>query len=262
MMKVNGTPLDNPALGWIFRSGSVPYSALESATADVRVVGRDGLVSTPTTLNAPVWPLKINTPPSGWEALLALFSTPTLILTDDDRPGLEVRVSLKSATPDRVFTRNEWLDATFVVELTEVYWREKLATTYSVALSAASVALDLFPGISGVVSDAIVRLQGGATGVRVTDASGAWAALPNAGAGEFVRFESSTGRCFRTVTDTWSGGVDISGLVDFGGPRSNFEITPVLAAGDPSTRVARLTVTSVTRLAAALAVRGKTARIF
>jgi hypothetical protein len=262
MIRVNGTPLDNPTLGWIFRSGSVPYSGLEANIIDLRVAGRDGLVPVPATLGAPVWPLKVNTPPSGWEPLLALFSAQELVLTRTDRPTIEARARLRGSSPDRVFPRNEWIDATFLVEITEAYWRDKATTTTPITpLTSASVELSVFAGGSAPVSDAMIRIQGATTGVRVTDASGAWVTLPDCAAGQYVRFESKTGQCFRTTTDTWVGGTEISGLVDFGGPRGNFEITPVLAAGDPTSRVGKLTVTSATRASSSVAVRGKAAYI-
>lgn len=262
MIRVNGTPLDNPGLGWIFRSGSVPYSALEANIIDLRVAGRDGLVPVPATLGAPVWPLKVNTPPSGWEPLLALFSARELVLTRDDKPTIEAQARLRAATPDRVFPRNQWIDATFLIEITGAYWRDKATTTTPITpLSSAAVNLDVFIDGSAPVQDAMVRIQGATTGVRVTDASGAWVSLPDCAAGQYVRFESDTGQCFRTTTDTWNGGTDISGLVDFGGPRGNFEITPVLAAGDPATRRSKLTITSATRASASVAVRGKAAYV-
>ncbi|MFF7293231.1 hypothetical protein ACFY9N_11940 [Microbacterium sp. NPDC008134] len=224
------------------------------------MAGRDGFVSTPVTLSAPVIPLVINTPPSGWEALLALFSSRSLVLTRDDEPEVQVSARLKGASPDRIFARNEWIDATFLVELTEVYWRSKTVENFVTQLTAASVTLEAFPGISGSVGDALVRVQGPATGVRVTDPSGAWLALPDTTAGQWMRFDSRTGRCFRTASDVWANGTEVSGLVDFGGPRGNFEITPVLSAGDPSARTARLTVTSATRAGTQIAVRGRSAR--
>lgn len=262
MIRVNGTPLDNPALGWIFRAGSVPYSSLEASITELRVAGRDGFVPAPATLNAPVLPLVVNTPPSGWGALLALFSSRELVLTRDDRTSIEARGRLRGSTPDKVYPRNEWIDATFLVEITEGYWRDKTTSNSQItALSSASVSMDVFVGGSAPVPDAMIRVQGAATGVRITDASGAWIAMPDCEAGEYVRFESKTGMCFRTATDVWAGGTNISGLVDFGGPRGNFEITPVLAAGNPNDRRGHLTITSATRANANVVVRGKAAHV-
>lgn len=258
MIRVNGIPLDNPSQGWLFRPGSVPYSGFEADLTQVQVAGREGNVPTSLTLRAPIWPLQINTAPSGWESLVALFRSPNLVLTRDDMPDVEASVRFVSSTPDRVFARNSWIDATFFVEVTGAYWRAKNATTESKPLVAASETLPVFAGLSAPVQDAMVRLKGLATGVQVTDASGAWVTLPSATAAQYVRFESATGRCFLTTTDVWAGGTDISGQVDFGGPRNTFEITHVT---NPTTlaRAGSLTVTSVSRSGAVLAVRGKSA---
>lgn len=259
MIRVNGVPLDNPALGWLFRTGSEPYSEIESELTQVQVAGRDGHVPTSSTVLSPFWPLQVNTPPSGWEALQALFKSSPLVLTKDDRAGVEVSCRLASSTIDRVYHLNEWVDATFIVELTGAYWRDKLVSTVSAPLSATSVQVKPFPGISAPVSDAVIRVKGAATGIRVTDASGAWVSLPNVTGAQYVRFEADTGRAFTTTTDVWTGGTEVSGQVDFGGPRGVFEITPVLAVLDPSTREGVLTVTTATRTGAVVDVRGKAA---
>lgn len=256
---VNGVPLDNPDLGWIFRPASKPYSALEVDLTQTQVAGRDGHIATASTTSAPFWPMTINTPPSGWEPLLALFANGPLTLTREDRPGVEIACRFAGSTPDRIFTANQWIDATFLLELTGVYWRDKLAVTTPKTLDTASVVLEVFTGMSAPVQDAVIRLKGAASGVQVTDASGAWVTLPAATAGQWVRFDANTGKCYRTTTDTWSGGEDISGDVDFGGPRGVFEITPQITAGDPRDRRGRLTITSASRTGAVIEVRGKAA---
>lgn len=97
-------------------------------------------------------------------------------------------------------------------------------------------------GLSAPVQDAVIRVAGPATNVRVTDSSGAWVSLPDAAAGQWVRFEADTGRAYRTTESRWTGGVDVSGLVDFDGPRGVFEITPVMRSG-PDDRAGVVTVT-------------------
>lgn len=258
MIRVNGVPLDNPAAGWALRPGSVPYSGFEADLTQVHMAGRDGNVPTSLTRRAPIWPLKVNSPPSGWAALQALFGGPSLVLTRDDDPSVEVSARFVSSTPDRVFPRNQWIDVTFYVELTGAYWRSKDTSTFSQPLSSASVTFDVFPGLTAPVADAMIRLKGQASGVQVTDASGAWVTFPAASATQYVRFESETGRCFLTTSDTWSGGTDISGQVDFGGPRRNFELTHVFNPTDMSTK-GQITVTSGTRVSAVVAVRGRSA---
>lgn len=261
MIRVNGIPLDNPELGWLFRPGSVPYANVEAELGQLTVAGRDGVVSTATTLRSPLYPLKINTPPSGWAPLLALFTAPKLVLTRDDVPNVDISVRLVSGGPDRIFDRNALIDATFIVELTGAFWRDKAATTTSVPLGEPSVSADLFVGVSAPVADAVLRIRGQASGIQITDSSGAWITLPNVAADSYLRFESATGRAYVTTTEVWTGGTDVSGLVDFGGPRGVFEITPVLDVSDPTSRLARLTVSTTTRSNASLDVRGKAAYI-
>lgn len=120
---------------------------------------------------------------------------------------------------------------------------------------------DILSGLSAPVQDAVIRVKGAATGIQVTDQSGAWVTLPDVAAGRWVRFEADTGRAFETTTDTWTGGTEVSGAVDFGGPRGVFEITPALTPGDPTTRVGRLTVATASRTGAVIEVRGKSAHL-
>lgn len=131
--------------------------------------------------------------------------------------------------------------------------------TPDASTSSAWQRSDILGGLSAPVQDAVIRVRGAATGIQVTDASGSWVTLPNVTASQYVRFEADTGKAFVTTTDTWTGGTDVSGQVDFGGPRGVFEITPVLASLDPSTREGVLTVATVTRSSAVVEVRGKAA---
>lgn len=259
MIRINGVPLDNPAAGWVLRSGSAPYSAFEADLAQVQVAGRDGGVPTSTTRRAPLWSLIVNTSPEGWERLQALIGSSSLVLTRDDRADVHAPARFVTSSIERVYPRNQWIDVKIILEITGAYWRGISSATFSKSLVSASEKLTVFPGLSAPVPDALIRLKGQGSGVQVTDASGAWVLLPAAASTEYVRFESATGRCFRTTTDTWSGGTDISGSVDFGGPRSVFEITHII---NPVTleRAGELTITSGTRAGAVIAVRGETAR--
>ncbi|MGF3056142.1 hypothetical protein [Microbacterium sp. YY-01] len=152
MYRVNGVPLDNPALGWILRAGTIPYSALEPALDVVKVNGRDGHTWLPTSLDAPFMSFKINTPPSGWEALLTLFNQPELVVTRDDMPDREIVCRLASSAPNRVYARNEWIDVTFVLEMPGVFWRSTAIDTFSTSVTA-NTTLELWGagGVGGTV---------------------------------------------------------------------------------------------------------------
>lgn len=255
---VNGVPLTNGALGWSLLDGSKLRLEGSAAVSSLDQAGRDGVVpGLASTDGAAVAACVVDVPSSSFGALVALFR-PGGSLTTSVEPDKAIRFEYASHTvegdPDDSFVQ-----VTFVLRFPRVFWRDKLDSTVSAPLLSASVELDAFSGISAPVQDAVVRVQGAASGVQVTDSSGAWVTLPPATAGQWVRFESDTGKCFRTTTDVWSGGTDVSGLVDFGGPRGIFEIAPLLAPADPSTRVGRLTVSSATRTGAVVAVRGKAA---
>ena len=77
---------------------------------------------------------------------------------------------------------------------------------------------------------------------QLVDSSGAFLAVEGSlEADQYLRFDSSSGRAWTTTTDTWDGGEEVSGLIDFGGPRGTFEITPHFPSpADPRTRNGQL----------------------
>lgn len=258
MYSVNGVPLANPTFGWVFRAPSKPLSDHAHDLQSLTVQGRDGVIAgLPGVTRPVVLPLMVQTPREHLETLVALFGKVGVLSKTADATR-EVQFEIASHSLAGHGPAESIVDATFLLRLPGAFWRASAVDGFGVVLSAASESLSVFPGLSAPVQDAMVRLQGQASGVQVLDSSGAWVTLPDAAAGQWVRFESATGRCFRTTTDTWTGGTDVSGLVDFGGPRNVFEITPKVNLGDLS-RAGQLTVTSGTRSGAVVAVRGKSA---
>jgi hypothetical protein len=263
MIRINGVPLDNPTLGWVYRSGSRPYSPLEMNMTAVSVAGRDGDIPAPSTLIAPLWPLKVNTPPSGWSALQALFLERTLTITDDDRPGKYVNATLATSSIDRLFTSNQWIDVTYVLKLNGAYWRDLAAPDRVFPLTVASETVEFWSGISAPVGDALIRLRGSHTATAtITDASGAWLSFSSATASEWLVFDMATGAAGKNTNGSWAMTTDISGSVDYGGPRGIFEITSKRNVADPAIRIASLTVSRAAATAGELAVRGKAAYVF
>lgn len=258
MFRINGVDLENSTYGWICRPGTIPYSAITRKVSGVESHGRDGYEPVAAT-DAPVlWPIKFNTPESGWEALQALMRQPLLTLTRTDRPGIHALGRVASSGIDKVFSRNEWIDVTYYVELFDPYWRDATTTTTTPAsLSPGATTLNFFAGISAPVQDAMIRVKGPATGLRVTDSGSSWVSLPNVGANEWVRFESESGRAYKTATDAWTGGTEVSGQVDFGGPRGIFEITAKVT--NLAARTASLSIAATTAVGATAQVRGKAA---
>ena len=259
---INGIPLNNPDFGWVFRAPSKPLSELVRERANLSIAGTDGVVAgLPATFGPVTLPLVVRTPKSNLQTLVALFSAEgTLRLTGDS--SRSVTFELLSWRHQGYGPAEAILDVTFLIRLPGVFWRDASVSTSSAAsLSSASVAVTgLFDGISAPVQDAIVRVKGACTGLQVTDSGGSWFTYAESlSSSEYLRFDSASGRAYVTTSDTWTGGTEVSGDIDFGGPRGVFEITPRLAPSDPSDRDGRLTVTTATRSGASIQVRGRAA---
>ncbi len=257
-MLIDGVSLDRPTLGWVHRSTSEPLPSYESDLRSVVREGRDGVVGGIASTTSPTLRrLVVQTPRANLESLVALFRTGR-VLTDGTR---EAAMEFKSMSPTGYGPADAVVDATFVIRLPGAFMRAKTVTTTPTPIAGASVVASVFPGLSAPVADAILRFKGPATGIRITDSSGAWLSLPNVAASTWLRFDMDTGFAFTTETDTWTGGTNVSGLIDFGGPRGVFEITPSLTVLDPANRTGKLTVTTATRTGAVLEVRGKSAHL-
>ena len=278
-------------MGWALLRDSKPLSEFTEDVVSVRRPGRDGVVAGVASSTQPVTiPLVVMTPKRNMAALVGLFRQGG-VLSVTDEPGRVVGFEFLSSSYTSLAAKaDEVVAVTFLIRLPGVFWRATAAETFTVSLTSSSVDVACWPsvapepidwddpsvvvvwdavpavsgwelvgveGMSAPVQDAIIRVKGSASGVRVSDSSGAWLILPDVGAGEWVRFEADSGRAWRTTTDTWSGGVEVSGLVDFGGPRGVFEITPSFT--DPNNRAGRLTVTTATRSGAVVEVRGRAA---
>ncbi|MDR6142385.1 hypothetical protein QE375_001939 [Microbacterium foliorum] len=261
MYSVNGVPLDNPSLGWILRAPTKPLSTLSYERASLASGGRDGVVAgLPATTGPVSLRFVVQSARANLETLIAVFGAGgTLALTASS--GRQVEFETLSHTPEGFGPADAVVDATFLIRLPGAFWRDITQSTKTSPLAAASVAVSVFGGISAPVADAVIRVQGAATAIQVTDSSGAWVVLPNVAAGQWARFDSASGKAFVTTSDTWSGGTDVSGQVDFGGPRGVFEITPALTPGNPTLRFGQLTVTTASRNGASVDVRGKAAYV-
>lgn len=244
MYSINGVALDNPVLGWEMLAPSLPLSALRQKRTSVARAGRDGEVASPSTRGTVSLKFTVRTPYANLSTLLALFSTPTIEVRELADPTKVAYAGLESSTPEQHYPRADLYSHSFLVEVPEGCWRGPEVTTPLVAAAPAGASTTLFPGLSAPVQDAIVRFSGPLQDPQLIDSSGAFLALSGSiDAGQYVRFESATGRTWLTTTDTWQGGEEISGLVDFGGKRGLFEIMPRLSPGDPTTREGQLSLT-------------------
>lgn len=263
MYAVNGISLDNPMFGWVLRAPTRPLSEVTRRRRTLRVSGRDGTIAGLSSTTEPVVLIfVVQTPREHLETLNALFGdggTLTQVGLANRAVSFEV---LSSAPGEGWGAGDEIVDMQFTIRLPGTFWRATTTVTSAAAALASSVNVTgLFPDLSAPVQDAIVRVKGACTGVQITDASGAWLKMPDLTAPQYARFHLDTNECFITSSNSWTGGTDASGLVDFGGPRG-FELTPRLDPANPSIRDARLTVTAVTWPGASIEVRGRSAHQF
>lgn len=258
MYSVSGFPLDNVTLGWVLRAPTQPLSQLVKQAQGLTLPGRDGIVPLPSVFESPAITLVVQTPKAQLEVLYALFLQQTLTLSYSSAPWRSVAIEYLAAAIVGYGAADEIVDIAFTVRLNGVFWRDTdTITTAALALGAASVIAPAFPALSAPVRDAIVRVMGSVTGLKVADPRGSFFSYPLAlPAGSYLRFHSDTGRAFVTTTDVWTGGTEVTGFI-VNGPGPYFlEITPTFT--DPSARTGGLTVTTDTRASSpTIEVRGK-----
>lgn len=262
MYSIGGVALDNPAAGWEINGRTKTLTAVSRDLVALRLAGRDGTPRLPGSWDAPIWPLYMRVERRARAALQALITGGSQL----EQSGMSVGYSPGSIDVIEDHLHAGYSIISYALRLDGVFWRNPEVTTAAASLAAASVTvkcLNADGGLSAPVSDAIVRVKGAVGSLQVTDAaSGAWFTFPSVAADRWLRFEADSGRAFLTSTDTWTGGAEVSGDVDFGGPRGNFEITPFFPNPlDPTVREGRLTVTTATRTSASIQVRARAAHL-
>lgn len=258
MFSLNGIDLTDDARGWAFSYNSQPLSALAFDRVALTRPGRDGVLPLPAgaRAEAPALPLEVVLTKSGLDALAALFGSPALLL---DWDGREVDCELMSFAPLHEGGDGEVVTVAILLRLSSVYWRDPAVTTSAaIVLGANSVNVDVLAGLTGPVRDAIVRVAGGCSDLRLTGGDGSWIAYPTAIAdGDYLRIDTESGRAWLTSTDTWTGGTEVTGLLNNGPGSYPLSIIPTFT--DPAVRVGRIVVTSTARTTASIEVRGRRA---
>lgn len=256
---MNGVPLDNAGEGWRLLSATLPRVALSMRSTDTVSAGRDGVNSAPATRAGIVPQFEVIVPEHDWEKLLAIFSKPELIITRADLPGRALFGELKSSSTPKDYPRSRMVSALFYVDVPDGCWRGTEWTSPLISPAPAGATASVFTGMSAPIQDAVVRFKGPIEKPMVTDSSGAFCLVDGAlNSDEYLRFDSNSGRAWKTSADSWSGGEEVSGEVDFGGPRGVFEITPHFV--DPASRAGsvRLSQTSFVS-GAGVQIRGRAA---
>ncbi len=262
MYSINGVALNNTAFGWVFRPASVPFSGMEADVVTVRATGMDGARNGMSTYGSPTLRLTVDTPITNLETLNALFRAQDLQIRKTGVTSRYANVTLLASEVGRIHNRGQHIEMTYYVQIDGAYWRDTtVVTSPAVTLTGNTTVANLFPGSSAPVQDAIIRLRGAFTTLTVRDTAGSWFTFDSVNAGNYIRFETATNRVWATSSNTWEGGTEVSGRVDFGGPRDVFEITPQWSTSTPNDRAAVLTVQTATQSSALIEVRGRGAYI-
>lgn len=263
MYSVNGIPLDNPAMGWVFRAPSRPLTELVVRRPSVTLPGRLGVVRGIYASPEAVTPtFVVQTPRENLEALYSLFMRGWRITRTDD-PTRNVLYEFLSATPEGYGEGDKIVDLNVIVRFPEVFWRATDPTTSAAVTinTPSQVVTGLFPGLSGDIVDPVIRLKGAFSGLQVTDSGNSWFSYSGTILGsQYLRFDAGSGRAWVTTTDTWSGGTEVSGSIDFSSP--GFRISPHWPVGLGSNiRDGRCTVATATRSGMTFEVRGNAAYV-
>lgn len=233
MYALNGIALDNPQLGWLFRGPSKPLSDFVRTLTSLRTTGRDGFVELPDSTEGPTLPLMVQSPRGSLEALYALILSKPLTLSLATDPTREVTCQLVSTAQEGFGNADAVVDVTFVVRLNGVWWWDVVESTTGGVAVGSSTDVSVFAGISAPVRDALIRVSGAVAGLKVAGGEGSWfsygQALP---AGSYLRFDSDTGRAWVTGTDSWVGGVEVTGLIGNGPGAYPLSISPVLGGSE------------------------------
>src|SRR5690606_29048836 len=161
--------------------------------------------------------LETITTAAGIDPLQALYGSDPLQLTWDGRAA-SVEVMSFTAVTDSPEEESDVVVASAILRIPGVYWRDLVETTTDpLALAAASVDVPAFPGITGTVRDAIIRVGGQVSNLKLTGLDGSWISYQaELEAGSWLRIDQLAGRAWLTATDTWAGGAEVSGLLGFG----------------------------------------------
>ena len=247
-------------------TGQSEYRPAVSTRGDLIVVpGRHGAVpagvarleASTLALEWEVWGATATQMEAEREALVSLLAHPagvTITRRLDGAGGQVAAARLKSIGAGTAQYATPLTVVPAVFEIPAGVWRDAAATTTAAVAAATDVtaALTALAGGSAPITDAVVRVQGPATGITVTDVvSGTGLSWTGAlAAGEYLFMDAAALTARRTTSSTaWdAGGTAVSGTLDYpaAGP---LLLWPRMAATDPTDRRVTIRVTGTGRAA-------------
>lgn len=263
MYTLNTVPLHQPtsSLGWVVTSETQWTAGTSITRPELTIPGFDGEIGF-EEMNAvedvPVISVVIVTPNASHQKLRALLRSERLELSTSNGyvwfaqiQKIEEEPAGMGETPD--------MRVSVIFRLPGIWGRDAEVTTTETVLDTATKTVTAFSGLTGKVGDAILRIAGPATGLKISDSARSTVAYaPEIPEGSFLRFESTTGRAWVTTSDAWTGGTEVTDDVVGGPGPYAFRIIPAFNAD--MTMRGKLTVVTATRGASTIfALRGRAA---
>lgn len=259
MYSINGFSLHQPDIGLTVLDASDLTAGTAITRPSLTRPGIDGSVAMPGTLDTPVLGIAIGCNRPQLDLVKAVFLQASLNLGRVGTYGTAV-AQLKALTDTRITGGAEYeLEVKAVLELPGVWFRGELETFTLGPGFHTDVNMIVFPGISGKVTDAVLRFSD-VTNLTAYDAGGSFVRYtgtvpPDAA----LRVDTATGRAFLGGLNDWTGGTEIDPLtLSFGKGPEFMTITPSFT--DPANRAGRLGIVSdATGPNATFDVRGRNA---
>lgn len=247
---IDGVQLDDAAGRWVVSEetqlGGLPGSGLTSAS----VPGRHGVLPLPARVRGPgsrtVGVLVTDNDAAGvptgdhqqlnanLAALFALAAPLGRLPVLEYFPEGYSSAGLMRSAPVRLLAEvepvlHDYLTAEVVLpfDLPGTFWRETTEHTFdSGAVSSWTVVPPGLDGCTGAIVDPLILVQGPLTSVQVTDAASgkslSWSGVVTAG--QWLRLDPENFVAWRTTTETWTGGVAVSGGLSTGA--HGFDLNP------------------------------------
>ncbi|WP_424183858.1 hypothetical protein ACOBQX_18025 [Actinokineospora sp. G85] len=262
---VDGVPLDHPAGCWKLLAATQVRPLPGARAASVAVPGRPGelpLVGADveaTTVGLTlgitgVSPDGVNQGAAGLDANLAalygVFGVRHRLLDVRFTPAPGVAEVAAEATVTAASEPQVWIGAArarlaVVLRIPGAYWRDVAPSTWSTTTLGVPVRVSTLDGSSAPVLDAVLRITGPVTGLRITDtATGGWVSYPlTLAAGRALRVHCGRMDAHEGASIAWDGtSANATGRITTGGPGSGFRflaLTPqaVTSAHDRGVQV-------------------------
>ncbi|MEU4444902.1 hypothetical protein AB0K14_03185 [Actinosynnema sp. NPDC050801] len=262
---VDGVPLDHPAGCWKLLAATQVRPLPGARAASVAVPGRPGelpLVGADveaTTVGLTlgitgVSPDGVDQGAAGLDANLAalygLFGVRHRLLDVRYSPAPGAAEVAAEATVTAASEPQVWIGAArarlaVVLRIPGAYWRDPAPSTWSTTTLGAPVRVNILDGSSAPVLDAVLRITGPVTGLRITDTvTGGWVSHPGTlPAGRALRIHCGRMDAHEAASIAWDGtSANATGRITTGGLGSGFRflaLTPraVTSAHDRGVQV-------------------------